>query len=260
MMVTSVSRGLAAALLSCAATAGADVWDLQEHNDDTVATRNSLRHGAEQLHDLAVRPGPVADVDWYLVYQNRDSSYEVVVDGISGDAGTPQLERLAPGGTTVIQAAGNGTLSMALRWMNTAALDVGDERVRVSGQGCGTDCGSDDVYSIRVRETTVYVPRFNNSGTQGTVLLLQAAPAHQAVNVRMVFRTADGTLLHTIAAQVPFEGSAVFSLPSYAQLAGQSGHVTIGHDGGYGGLVVKAVAIEPATGFTFDTPGASLPH
>jgi hypothetical protein len=34
----------------------------------------------------------------------------------------------------------------------------------------------------------------------------------------------------------------------------------IGHDGGYGGLTVKAVAIEPATGFTFDTAGVSLPH
>ena len=76
----------------------------------------------------------------------------------------------------------------------------------------------------------------------------------------MVFRSASGTLLHTIASQVPFEGGAVFNLSGYPQLVGQSGHVIIGHDGGYGGLAVKAVAVEPATGFTFDTPGIPLPH
>jgi len=29
--------------------------------------------------------------------------------------------------------------------------------------------------------------------------------------------------------------------------------VTVTHDGGYGGLVGKAVSLEPGTGFTFDT-------
>jgi hypothetical protein len=248
-------------LVLCAATAGADVWDLQEHNDDTAGTRNDLRHGAEQLHDLGVRPGPVPDADWYQVYQNRDSSYEVVVDGVSGDAiGGLRLERIAADGTTVLQAAPNAILHRFLRWVNTGTHDESTERVRVAGQQCGTDCGAEDVYSIRVRETTVYVPRFNNSGTQGTVLLLQGAPSHQAVDVRMVFRSAAGDLLHTIATQVPFEGGAVINLSGYPQLAGQSGHVVIGHSGGYGGLAVKAVAVEPATGFTFDTPGVSIPH
>lgn len=262
-MTTSVLRtGLAAALLYGAASAGADVWDVQDNNDDTAtSTRNDLRHGAEQVHDLAVRPGPTADVDWYQVYQHRDSSYEFVVDGVSGDAISGlRLERVAADGTTVIQTAPPAFLSRFLRWMNTSAFDESSERVRVAGALCGTDCGADDVYSIRVHETTVYVPRFNNSGTQGTVLLLQGAPAHHAVDVRLVFRTAGGTLLHTIASQVPFEGGAVFNLSSYPQLVGQSGHVIIGHNGGYGGLVVKGVAIEPATGFTFDTPGVSLPR
>jgi hypothetical protein len=35
---------------------------------------------------------------------------------------------------------------------------------------------------------------------------------------------------------------------------GRSGSVRITHDCGYGGLSGKAVSIEPATGFTFDTP------
>jgi hypothetical protein len=33
-----------------------------------------------------------------------------------------------------------------------------------------------------------------------------------------------------------------------------SGSLTISHDGPFGALSGKAVAVEPATGFTFDTP------
>jgi len=36
-------------------------------------------------------------------------------------------------------------------------------------------------------------------------------------------------------------------------VAGQAGTITLSHDGPYGALVGKAVALEPATGFTFDT-------
>jgi hypothetical protein len=33
-----------------------------------------------------------------------------------------------------------------------------------------------------------------------------------------------------------------------------SGSVTVAHDAPFGGLVGKAVALEPSTGFSFDTP------
>ena len=47
----------------------------------------------------------------------------------------------------------------------------------------------------------------------------------------------------------------LFSLntSSVLVLQGQSGSVTVAHDGPYGTLSGKAVAVEPATGFTFDT-------
>jgi hypothetical protein len=35
---------------------------------------------------------------------------------------------------------------------------------------------------------------------------------------------------------------------------GQTGSVTVSHDGPYGVLQGKAVAVEPATGFSFDSP------
>jgi hypothetical protein len=45
------------------------------------------------------------------------------------------------------------------------------------------------------------------------------------------------------------------STPGLAPLVGQSGSITIAHDGPYGSLNIKAVALEPSTGFSFDTPG-----
>jgi hypothetical protein len=41
---------------------------------------------------------------------------------------------------------------------------------------------------------------------------------------------------------------------SVAGAAGQSGSITVTHDGGYGELAGKTVALEPSTGFSFDTP------
>ena len=37
-------------------------------------------------------------------------------------------------------------------------------------------------------------------------------------------------------------------------VAGQSGSATLARDGVYGAIAGKAVAVEPATGFTFDSP------
>ena len=41
---------------------------------------------------------------------------------------------------------------------------------------------------------------------------------------------------------------------------GATGSITISNDGRYGDLVGKAVAIEPATGFTFDTAMSPRPR
>jgi hypothetical protein len=42
--------------------------------------------------------------------------------------------------------------------------------------------------------------------------------------------------------------------------AGTAGSITIAHDGRYGDLSGKAVAVEPATGFTFDTALTAVPR
>jgi hypothetical protein len=48
-------------------------------------------------------------------------------------------------------------------------------------------------------------------------------------------------------------GVTVLNTGTVPALAGNSGSATIAQLGGYGALTGKAVAVEPATGFTFDT-------
>lgn len=246
-----------------AGTAGADVWDLQNANDDTFGTSNELVHGTRQTHDMAVRPGLVADQDWFLMPQKRQASYEVIIDGVSGDFdGGPAIDRIASDRTTVLQQAipavtNSLGVTRALRWANTTSTTVRDY-VRVASTFCGTTCGADDVYAIRVRETTVNVPRFNAAGTQVTVLLTQNA-TERAVDVTFFYWSTGGTLLQQVSTTVAPKTLLVTNVGTIPGLVGQSGHITIAHDGGYGGLVVKTVALEPSTGFSFDTPGVYVP-
>jgi hypothetical protein len=43
-------------------------------------------------------------------------------------------------------------------------------------------------------------------------------------------------------------------------LVGQSGSITVAHDAPYGVLTGKAVALEPSSGFSFDTPMQTRPR
>jgi uncharacterized repeat protein (TIGR01451 family) len=228
-----------------------------------AATEGELVHGARLLADLGALPGPAADEDRYRFAQRPYSSYEVVLDGASGDLGTgsgPALERLASDGLTIEQsseAAGAGG-SRSLRWEN-GALPVDDQALRVRSQGCGPDCGPEDVYRLRAYETTCTVARFNSSGTQATTLLLQnTSPA--PVTGHVYFIDTSGTLLETVAFSLAAHGTVVVNTAALPGLAGQGGSIRVAHDGRYGDLVGKAVALEPATAFTFDTPLLSRPR
>ena len=249
----------------CAGPAHADVWDLQTDNDNTLDTDNELVHGTTQTHDLGALPGPLADEDWYRMPSKPYASYELIVDGVSGDLGVKVLEfaRLALDGTILQNGApavaGSGGYARALRWANSTSSTV-TEFVRVSGGMCGTACGADDVYSIRARETTVSLSRFNAVGSQATVLLTQNV-SERPVNVTYYFWSATGALLKAVPlANHPPKALDVLNVGAIPELAGQSGHVTVAHDGGYGVVNIKAVALEPSTGFSFDTPGVSVPY
>jgi hypothetical protein len=185
-----------------------------------------------------------------------------VVDEVSGDVAPGLvLERLAEDNSTVLQSGtpvGTGP-ARAIRWQWRAATAEVRQHIRVRSTSCTTDCGPDDTYRVRAYETTGRIPRFNNSGSQVTVLILQN------VTGEPIFATADfwegsGVLLASVSLPLAPHAVYVLSTPGITPLAGLSGSVTVTHDGPYGGLAGKAVALEPSTGFSFDSPMASKPR
>ncbi|MET0552995.1 MAG: hypothetical protein ABW221_08160, partial [Vicinamibacteria bacterium] len=213
-----------------------------------------LAHGAVIAQDLSSASG-TAGTDVFRIAQQPRSSYEVVVDAASGDVSPALLERLAADLSTVLQpgdAVGTGT-GRSLRWANTSTTAVVNQAVRVRSTGCGSDCGTDDTYRVRAWETTVAIPRFNQSGTQGTVLVVQNRTTRTVV-ARAYFWSTAGTLLGQSPLTLGARETLVLNVATVAGVTGQSGSITIAHDAGYGGLAGKAVALEPSTGFSFDSP------
>lgn len=211
-----------------------------------------LNHAFERETDLASTPRHV-----YRLARPPYSSWEAVVDGTSGDidAGSgPSLVLLDADLTTVLQPstpAGLGTARRLAVVNPTAATDT--DYVEVRSLGCSTNCGADDIYRIRARETTLSAPRFNNTGGQVTVVLLQERSA-LTVTGTLWFWSAGGALLGSQPFTLPPRQTLVLNSTTVAGVAGQGGALTVTHDGPYGGLAGKAVALEPATGFSFDTP------
>jgi uncharacterized repeat protein (TIGR01451 family) len=250
-------------LVNTATVSGGEIDPDPSNNTASAGTAvgrrdGELSHGTDEVFDLAADPGPVADEDVFRIEQKPYSSYEVLVEATSGDIGPgsgPSLQRLAPDGSTVVQTSvpvGAGP-SRSLRWMNNTAGEVEGETVRVRSASCGTDCGPDDIYRIRAFETTYAVPRFNNAGTQVTVLVLQNATNHP-ISGEAYFRVPSGALVASHPFSLAAKGTLVLNTAGLPGATGVSGTITIAHDGGYASLVGKTIALEPATGFSFDSP------
>jgi hypothetical protein len=222
-------------------------------NDDPVL---ELAPGAVVEHDLAA-VGAAPDVELFRIRQQARSSYEIVLDAASGDL-TPgvRLDRTASDTTTVVQASvpvSTVGAARSLRWQNAASTAQDGEFVRVGSGACGSQCGPDDRFRLRAYETTYAVPRFNNGSSQGTVLILQNVTT-DAVAGTVWFWNGAGALLGSSAFDLASRRSLALNTASVAGVAGQGGSITVSNTGRYGALAGKAVAIEPATGFTFDTP------
>jgi uncharacterized repeat protein (TIGR01451 family) len=223
-----------------------------------------LTHGAAQVYDLAALSPTTADQDFYVIGQRPKASYEIVVDAASGDLGPGlQLQRVDGDAVTVLQSAAPVSaaldMSQSLRWVNTATAEVDGQFVRVRSGGCSTDCGPDDVYRIRAFETTYSIPRFNNAGTQVTVLLLQN-PGGYAIAGEVDFWSVTGTLLGSQSFSLGPRATLVLNTASVPGAAGAGGTLTVASDGRYGDLTGKTVALEPSTGFSFDSPMAPRPR
>jgi hypothetical protein len=241
-------------VLTSGAGARADVWDTGMDPDNGLTTDNVLLHGTEQVHDLDGSPfGINSDQDWYGVESHPLSSYQFVVDGLTGDLDltAADVQRMSAAGGLLASAdvlGGGGILSLS--WLVADAPAPVQNFVRVRDASCAADCSTLDRYRARFFETTYTVPRFNNTGTQATVLLVQNT-TDRACTAAFHFLAADGSLIASEPAALTPRQLFVLATPSVVPNA--SGSVRITHGCGYGGLSGKAVSVEPATGFTFDT-------
>jgi hypothetical protein len=251
-------------LLAAAVPASADVWDLGGDADNVLntASDNELWHGTTQVHDLGSLPGPAEDVDFYSVYGSPYRSYEALIVGTTGDlnnGGAPdfQFDRV-DFAQTVLQTftqVSPLTYSRAIAWQQL--LDGGISYLRVRGAGCGTACTADDQYTLRFRETTYSIPRFNNTGLQVTTVLIQNTSTVPVAG-RVWYFDVTGVSIGSHSFNLPAQ--AITVMPTTQTVPNQSGTILVSHTGHYGALSGKAVALEPSTGFTFDTTMVPVPE
>jgi plastocyanin len=216
-----------------------------------------LEHGSDQSQDQA------GGSDSFRIGQKPYSSYEVVVDSLSGNPSLV-LERTDAVGAALQSGAAVTpaiNVSQSLRWENITTASVDNQLVRVSNSVCGTTCTSADTYRVRAYETTLAVPRFNQAGSQVTVLLLQN-PSNDPIAGRSYFWSTAGALLNAggTAFSLSAKSMLVLNVGTIVGTTGQTGTITISHDGRYGDLTGKAVALEPSTGFSFDTAAVVRAH
>jgi uncharacterized repeat protein (TIGR01451 family) len=264
-LAVTVAPGATGTLVNRATVSpSAGVVDLVPGNDtgvdaDVASVGRELIHGS-----MVVSPVDDGGMRYFRMRQQPTSSYEIVVDGASGDLGDAaqplNLQRVAADLSTVLAEAGGGGFARSLRWETSATTVVDDQAIRVRSTACTASCGADDLFRIRAYDTTGDIARFNNTGGQVTVVLLQnLSSATVAATVR--FWSPTGALLHAAHfGFLPPRGLATLNTVAQAPLSGLAGSITVTSNAPYGLLVGKAVSVEPATGFAFDTPLRPRPH
>lgn len=263
--------------LSCSLPARAtDRWETTFFNltDDSSATPNVLRHGLPQIgHDLEGDQ----DQDWMMIrvknvhsYEARVSSATVYWDPACGLPECPRFDRVSAAGAVLTAGVvsaddaccfefgpgqGNVASGLTVRWISSTD---GKEFLRALGDQSGT-MPAGLSYDVELYDTTYFVPRFNNSASQVTTLIVQNT-TNAAVAGNLVFFNSTGAQLHSQPFSVAQHGVLVFNTSTVPALQNQSGSARVVHTGGYGALAGKAVALEPSTGFTFDTALEPIPR
>jgi hypothetical protein len=170
------------------------------------------------------------------------------------------VQRLLLNGTKIVGSAlveeEGGVLS--LDWLGPTTGAPVPSWIRVKGAACGTSCTFTARYRARFLETTYSVPRFNNSGTQATVLIAQNATDRLCDLFFYFFDESGALIVESAGIELAPRALAVLSAAAFAPNA--SGSIRVAHTCGYGGLSGKAVSVESATGFTFDTPFVPRPR
>lgn len=227
----------------------ADEWD---PSDDTAAsTRNEVTRVDWQRHDLEARGG-VADEDWFIYFPTAGRTFQVLVTQIAGDVpyANPDFLQIfaADGSTLLFGTAATGQHFARIRWQ---AANSNAVFVRVKGNA---NTPASARYSIVFTETTLYCPRYNNSGSQVSVLIVQNVSGG-ACQVAANFFDEAGSVVGSQSQNIAASALWVLPTASVPNVAGTKGSIQIGNAFcSPSALKAKAVALEPATGFSFDTP------
>jgi hypothetical protein len=264
-------RGSLAAIVVCAlaiasAAVAADRYEGAGtfHPDNNNGTGNDLSHGDVQEHDLD-QVGGGDDQDWMLVptvarhsYEARISNSTVVWSPVSC-ASCAQFDRVNVAGTVLTHSTGFNSTSGNYRTVRWTASTTGvTDYIRIRGDQAVTE-NTNDTYTLRFWDTTYSIARWNNSGGQVTVFLLQNM-GPTTVTGAIDFYSPAGAVLDIWSFTIAPNSLFTLNTSTLGSLAGQAGHAYVSQDGGYGGLAGKAVALEPATGFSFDTLMSPLPN
>lgn len=254
-----VVLGVAGAALPSAAV---DRWEavslVSPVGDDDSTTINEPRHGTIQIgHDF----DSSSDQDWIRLAARSRRSYEARVWSGSvpwNSSACPPLacasfDIVDSGGAVLTPGVSDGvpSASASVRWIGADQITL----LRAQSNAGLTGL----TYDLALFDTTYVLPRFNNSSSQLTIVVIQnTRPA--AVTGQIDFYNGAGTHLHSQPFSLVANATLVFASASEPALQGVSGSATVAHTAGYGGLAGKAVALEPASGFTFDTALSPLPY
>jgi hypothetical protein len=212
---------------------------------------------APQLRDLEA-VGGVADADYFFVMGRPWRSYEARISAASKAITVALLERVDNNTLAVLQTASHyqGTLGSVaqfvfLRWMLDGNPPNPNGYIRVTGHSNATASAQ---YQIELKDTTLFCPRYNNTNGQSSVLIIQAAPEGAiACSYTAVFFNESGTLTGTQSGTLNETNMSTIATSTVAGLNNTKGSARIVHDCGYNNVFAKLVALEPATGYSFDT-------
>lgn len=228
--------------------------------DNDSSTINELLHGVVQVgHDFSSG----SDQDWvkvttrsYRSYEARVSSGSVPWQSASCPPATCAVFDMVDAGGSVVQpGVWNGSASSGISVSWTSGITPATVLLRAASNTGLTG----HTYDMVLFDTTLTVPRFNNSDSQVSVLILQNARAVSATGFIHFFGT-NGTILHSANLAIGPNETLVLQTAGIQALQNTSGSILVAQTGGYGALSGKAVAVEPATGFTFDTALTPIPH
>jgi len=250
-----------ACVLAASPAWSADRWEYR--GDDGSYSSNELQPGiVQEGHDLEPKQtGP--DADWYQVVTHRERSYEVRVFGggvvwkYSGCTGCGTLDLVGYDGGVATPGDNDQTYGpggQSVRWIGGPG--VVSLRVTPGTEGANTPL---EKYDILLLDTTLFLPRFNNIGSQRTVLIVQNL-RERAVSGQIFFRQNNGLALPDYPFTIAPQALLVLDTGKLPQIGQSSGSASIAHTGGWGALAGKTVVLEPSTGFTFDTMLTTAPR